>query len=236
MTRKWNIIDHQSNASYDAGNEIIHNTEVLKSNLCNYNNACILVRGDITVLQDNGNQVAFKYCGSFVTCITRIDGTTIDDAQDSVLVMPMYNFLCSLQFYFKDEANIFSNGIRNNLSFKSFKYKAKLLGSTDAQPTPNNQNGIPKNATNAMLLKYLNNFWRSLEIPLINYKVELSTKWIKQCVFSILGNKNADPNSNNIIFTSKMQNYMFLLSLYQQKLINNYQKFLAEDLKVSVWE
>ena len=150
-------------------------------------------------------------------------------AQDSVLVMAMYNFLGSLQFYFKDEANIFNNGIRNNVSFKSFKYKAELLGSTDAQPTPNNE-------TNAMLLKYLNNFWRSLEIPLINYKVELSTKWIKQCVFSILGNKNADPNSNNIIFTSKMQNYMFLLSLYQQKLINNYQKFLAEDLKVSVWE
>ena len=72
--------------------------------------------------------------------------------------MAMYNFLGSLQFYFKDEANIFNNGIRNNVSFKSFKCKAELLGSTDAQPTPNNENGIPKNATNAMLLKYLNNF------------------------------------------------------------------------------
>ena len=50
MPRKWNIVNDQSSANYDAGNEIICNTEVLKSNLCGYNDAYIIVRGDITVV------------------------------------------------------------------------------------------------------------------------------------------------------------------------------------------
>ena len=52
----------QSNADYDAGNEIIYNTEVLKSNLCDYNNAYILVTGDITIVGDNGADVPLKNC------------------------------------------------------------------------------------------------------------------------------------------------------------------------------
>ena len=50
MPRKWNIVNDQSSANYDAGNEIICNTEVFKSNLCGYNDAYIIVRGDITVV------------------------------------------------------------------------------------------------------------------------------------------------------------------------------------------
>ena len=49
VTRKWNIVNDNSKANYNAGNEIIYNTEVLKSNLCNCNDAYILVKGDITV-------------------------------------------------------------------------------------------------------------------------------------------------------------------------------------------
>ena len=49
VTRKWNIVKDQQNVNYDVGNEIIYNKEVLKSNLCDYNNANILVRGDIAV-------------------------------------------------------------------------------------------------------------------------------------------------------------------------------------------
>ena len=58
-----------------------------------------------------------------------------------------------LWFYFKDEANDFNN-IANDDNFKSFKYKAKLLG---AQPAPNAASGILKNATTAVPLKYLTN-------------------------------------------------------------------------------
>ena len=48
-TRKWNIVNDNSIPNYDTTNEITYNTEVLKSNLCDYNDAYILVRGDITV-------------------------------------------------------------------------------------------------------------------------------------------------------------------------------------------
>ena len=48
VIRKWNIVNDQSNANYDAGTEVIYNTEVLKSNICDYNDAYILVKGDIT--------------------------------------------------------------------------------------------------------------------------------------------------------------------------------------------
>ena len=86
MTRKWNIINNQSNTNYDAGNEIIYNTEVLNSNLCDNNDAYILVEGNITI-------AAFKNCTPFIKCITKIDETTIDDVEDLDIVMLMYNLL-----------------------------------------------------------------------------------------------------------------------------------------------
>ena len=78
----------------------------------------------------------------------------------------------SLWFYSKDEAPDFNADIVNDNNFKSFKYKAKLLGNTVAQ-ADNAANGILKTATIAVVLKYLNNIWRSLEISLNNCKVEL---------------------------------------------------------------
>ena len=47
-TKTWNMVIDQSNANYDVGNEIFHNTEVSKSIFCDYNDAYILVRGGIT--------------------------------------------------------------------------------------------------------------------------------------------------------------------------------------------
>ena len=58
-------------------------------------------------------------------------------------------------------------------------------------------NRILKNATIAVPLKYLSNFWRSLEMLLINCKFELKLKWTKYCVLSEAGNDN--DNTNNII-------------------------------------
>ena len=77
VTRKWYIVNDQSNAIYDEGNEIVHNTEVLKSNLCYYNNAYILATGDITIIGQQATQVAFKNCAPFTKCITKIERTTM---------------------------------------------------------------------------------------------------------------------------------------------------------------
>ena len=62
VTKKWNVFNDQSNANFGARNEIIYNTEVLKSNLCDYNDAYILVKGDTTIIGHPVTQVAFKNC------------------------------------------------------------------------------------------------------------------------------------------------------------------------------
>ena len=93
VTVKWNTVNGNSKANDNAANEIIYNTEVLKSNLCDYNDAYILVKGDVTVTAVPAIQVSFKNCAPFTKCITKIDGTTIDDAEDLDLVMPMYNLI-----------------------------------------------------------------------------------------------------------------------------------------------
>ena len=82
VTRKWNIVNDNSKANYDTANEITYNTEVLKSNLCNYNDAYILVKGDITATAAPQTKVVVKHCAPFTKCITNIDETTIDDAKD----------------------------------------------------------------------------------------------------------------------------------------------------------
>ena len=64
--------------NYEERNEIIFNTEVLKTNLCDYKDAYILVRCDITIIWHQATQVAFKNCAPFTKCITKIDGTAIN--------------------------------------------------------------------------------------------------------------------------------------------------------------
>ena len=64
VTRKI-IVNDQSNANYDVGNEIIYNTEVVKSYLCDYNKVYILVRGDIIIIGHTVTQVGFKNCALF---------------------------------------------------------------------------------------------------------------------------------------------------------------------------
>ena len=81
-----------------------------------------------------------------------------------------------LWFYSEDEAANFDNNIANTDNFKSFKYKAKLLGNTAAQTAPNAANGILKNATIAVPLKYLSNFWKSRGMLLVNCKVQLKLR------------------------------------------------------------
>ena len=100
--------------------------------------------------------------------------------------MPMYNLTeyssnyfettGSLWFYSKNEATNFNADIANTDNFKSFKYKVELLKTTVAQPAPNAENGILRNATIGVTLRFLSIFWRSLEMPLINCKVESKLK------------------------------------------------------------
>ena len=83
VIREWNIVNDQSNANYCVGNRVIYSTEVLRSNLCDYNDAYILVRRDITNIGGNCvTEIAFKNCAPYMNCFSKIDGTIIDDIED----------------------------------------------------------------------------------------------------------------------------------------------------------
>ena len=84
VRRKWNIVSDNSRTNYEVGSKIIYNTEILKSNLCDYNNTYILVRANIAIIGHQVTQVACKNCAPFTKCITKIEGTTIDDAEQDV--------------------------------------------------------------------------------------------------------------------------------------------------------
>ena len=119
MTRKWNIANDNSDAHYDVGNEIIYNTEVVKSF---WLQRCLhFSKRWYTVTATPATQVAFKNFVPFTKCITKIDEKTIDDAEDLDLLMPMYNLreyssnytetTGSSWFYSKDEVTNFNADI-----------------------------------------------------------------------------------------------------------------------------
>ena len=140
-TRKWNICNDQSNAKYDIGMKIIYNTEEMKSDHCDCSDAYILERGDIiTIAHNNPTPVSFTNCAPFTKCITKIEGTRIDDAEDLDLIIPVNHLIKykssysdttgSLRFYSEDEVTNFDADIVNSNAFKSFEYKIELFENT----------------------------------------------------------------------------------------------------------
>ena len=77
-----------------------------------------IVLHDITVTAAPETQVSFKNCAPFTKCITKIDGTTIDNAEDLDLVLSMYNLIEYSSNYSKDEATNFDADIANKNNFK----------------------------------------------------------------------------------------------------------------------
>ena len=124
--------------------------------------------------------------------MTEIDGTLVHEANFISIKIPVYNLIeCSdnysdtagsLWSFKRDEIDNNADSTKND-NAPSFKYKANFIANTQADGT---KNGVKIAAP----LKYLSNFWRSLEIPLINCKVELSLKWIENCVLTTAANAN----------------------------------------------
>ena len=102
-TRNWVEINDESRGTYTS-NSIKFKTTMLRSNLCDYADAYILVKGTITITgagddaaarqaDERDKGVTFKNCAPFTKCINRINNTEIDTAQDIDIVMPMYNWI-----------------------------------------------------------------------------------------------------------------------------------------------
>ena len=217
VTREFVEINSLLN-TYNENKSIRFKAPMLRSNLCDYSDVYILVKGTITVTgnhpRDRQNRpLILKNNAPFISCITRINGKLIEDADDLDIVMPMYNLLeysknyrktiGSLYNYYRDElSNDNDNDNFGNIKVvnsKAFKYKNKIIGntynvnSTILNPAGNarinNPNYVANNSGKksielAIPLKYLGNFWRALNIPLSSYEVSLELKWNKNCIIT----------------------------------------------------
>ena len=155
VTREYVKVISLSNA-YNENKSIRFKTPMLRSNLCDYSDSYILVKGTITVTapgaNNNANNVRdkrnrpliLKNNAPFVSCITRINNELIEDADDLDIIMPMYNLLeysknyrktmGSLYNHYRDELN--NDADDNNfgnikvINSNTFKYKNKITGNT----------------------------------------------------------------------------------------------------------
>ena len=97
VTKKWVEVYDQSGGSYNVNKEIRIETSMLRSDLYDFSDTYIVVKGVIVVTdRDNvkrNKSVAFKNNAPFINCISKINGVKIDDAEDLDVVMPMYNLL-----------------------------------------------------------------------------------------------------------------------------------------------
>ena len=197
QSKKCYIIDSESKGNYSQNDEIKFLTRSIESSLYDYSDAYILVTGNISVKRRNAadtadialgaiTQVIFKNCPPFKKCRTEINETFVDETDFINITMPMYNLIEYSDNYsdtsgslwqFKRDEIINNADVTNDNNALSFKYKAIIIGNTE-------NNGTKNGVKIAVPLKYLSNFWRSLDMPLINCKVELSLKWIKNCVLT----------------------------------------------------
>ena len=148
-TRNCVEINDESRGRYD-NSCIKFKTSMIRSNLRDYSDAYILVMGTITALNtatevtavnNTNKQIIFKNCATFANCITEINNTQVDDAKNTVIVMPMHNLIeysdaysktsRSLWQYYRDEPalennfNIINFPANNNKSI-SFKIKQQI--------------------------------------------------------------------------------------------------------------
>ena len=227
-TKNWVEINDESKGTYDVGSEIKFEIAILKSSLCDYSDAYVGARGTITVnntaaadadASNTNRKVIFKNCAPFTNCISQINNTDLDNAKYLDIVMPMYNLIeysdnysktsGSLWQYTKDilavdnNNNAIVNFTNNNLT-DSFNFKVKMTGQTG--------NNGAKNVEIMVPLKYLSNFWRTLEMPLINCEITLLLTWSASCV--IVSTDVANQNATFAITDTKL--YVPVVTLSQQ--------------------
>ena len=188
ISKKWIEVQNQSGNTYNTSKPIRFKTSMLRSDLCSYSDAYVWVKGKITVTNPNDNanfnkELTLKNNAPFISCISKINGELVENAEDLDMLMLLYNLLeysknyektsGSLFNYYRDEPSEITVGAGNNTinisirNSKSFDYKTEIIGSLDAGEDEK------EDVTIAIPLKYFGNFWRSLDIPLINCEIKL---------------------------------------------------------------
>ena len=173
VTKKWIEVYDQSEGNYDINKEIRIKTSMLRSNLCDYSDAYIVVKGTIIISRPDtakrNKKATFKNNAPFINCISKINGLKIDNVEDLDVVTPMYNLLehsknhkkttGSLWNYYRDEP---TDPLSSNS--ESFKYKTSITRNTyniDVGEEGYHSNKVGKNETEVViLLKGLSIFFK----------------------------------------------------------------------------
>ena len=159
---------------YNTGSQIKFKSSLLRSGLCDYSDAYIIVSETIIVREiaaGQGNdkiEVVFEICAPFADCIKEINNIQIDNAKDINIVMPMHNIIeysndCSKRWggscqYYRDEPALNDSGSPDSFPHNgaSFKSKQKITGKTEYNSTKAIKITVP--------LKYFSKFCRTVEI------------------------------------------------------------------------
>ena len=195
-TRNWVEINDDIRGAYSPNKQIRFKTSMLRSSLCDYSDAYILVKGNITVnntaadgaaANNTNKKVIFKNCAPFTNCISKINNTQIDNAEYINIVLPMYNLIeysdnysktfGSLWQYYKEIPAVNNAGdiidFNGSNATDSFNFKTKITGKANNNDRIDVEIMVP--------LKYLINFWRTPEMCLINFEVEHILTWSAGC-------------------------------------------------------
>ena len=113
--RNWVELNDYLRRWYSPNKQIRFETAMLRSSLCDYNDAYILVKGNITVNNTAGagaatnntnKNVVFKHCAPYANCIIKINNTQIDNDKYIDTVMPMYNLIKYIDNYSKTSRSV----------------------------------------------------------------------------------------------------------------------------------
>ena len=211
VTKKWIEVYDQSAGNYNVNKEIRIKTLMLRSDLCNFSNAYIVLKRTITVTNPNNAKrnkaVAFKNNVPFIS-FSKINGVKIDNAEDLDVVMPIYNLLEYSKNYRKTTGNLwnyYGDKPRDPLSSnsESFEYKTGIQGNTynaGVVEAGYDANKVGQNETEVVIpLKHLSNFWKNLNIPLINCEVKLILTWPKNFVLPDVTERDAEGDNPAIV-------------------------------------
>ena len=139
VTKKWIEFYDQSRENYDINKDIRIKTSMLRSDLSNFSDAHIVVKGNIIVAEPDDAKknkvVEFKDNAPFINCISKINGVKMDNAEDLDVLMPLYNLLEYSKNYEKTTGSLWNyyRGEPNDplsSDSESFKYKNNIRGNT----------------------------------------------------------------------------------------------------------
>ena len=228
VTRNLIKVSDSAQGIYNDERQIRFKTSMLRSDLCDYCDAYIWVKGIVTVeavndVSKRNRPIILKNNAPFISCVSKINNELIENAEDLDIVMPMYNLLEYNKNYKKTTGSLF-NFYRDELSddevdnrfinndtanSKPFKFKSRIMGNTYNVPeqitdAAGNQVNNPDYDTSksgtkevevAVPLKYLGNFWRGLNMPLVNCEISLTLTWSKNCVITSWQQRRTSPDA-----------------------------------------